>query len=168
MPDVTSLYDEDFFLWSKEQAEALRAAARGASNRPIDWQNVAEEIGDLGKSERRELASRVSVIIEHLAKLEYSHARNPRKGWHQTVRRERAEIDRILDDSPSLRREVPLLVVKEARRAIEIVIAELGNRGDLRPRSPGLSAKVSGTLCAYTPEQILGDWFPPEPARGGE
>ena len=44
MSEIRTLYDEDFFLWSKTQAEALRAAARGTTNLPIDWENVAEEI----------------------------------------------------------------------------------------------------------------------------
>jgi len=37
---------------SKQQAEALRAAARGGSNQQLDWENLAEEIESLGKSQR--------------------------------------------------------------------------------------------------------------------
>ena len=48
MTAVKSLYDEDFFAWSQQQAEALRAAARGGWNQPLDWHNLAEEIEDLG------------------------------------------------------------------------------------------------------------------------
>jgi Domain of unknown function DUF29 len=47
---ITTHYDEDFVAWSQQQAEALRAAARGGSNQVIDWQNLAEEIEGLGKS----------------------------------------------------------------------------------------------------------------------
>src|SRR5262249_9612563 len=71
---IKTLYDEDFLVWSRQQAKALRSAARGSSNQTLDWQNLAEEIEDLGKRERRELASRVSTIIEHLIKLARSPA----------------------------------------------------------------------------------------------
>jgi hypothetical protein len=71
MPDVKTLYDEDFVAWSEQQAEALRAAARTGSNQQLDWENLAEEIESLGRSQRRELRSRLSVIMEHLVKLEH-------------------------------------------------------------------------------------------------
>src|ERR1700722_5200578 len=96
MPDVKTLYDEDFVAWSQEQAEALRAAARSGSNQKLDWNNLAEEIDDLAKRERRELASRISTIVEHLVKLDHSPAREPRSDWRRTIRRTRIEIERIL------------------------------------------------------------------------
>ncbi len=52
MTDLKTLYDEDFVAWAEHQAEALRAAARGGSNQALDWENLAEEIEDLGKSLR--------------------------------------------------------------------------------------------------------------------
>jgi len=48
MSDVKTLYKEDFVAWSKEQAEALRSAARDGSNQKLDWENLAEEIEKLG------------------------------------------------------------------------------------------------------------------------
>jgi len=50
MTELSELYDRDFVLWSKEQAAALRRAK--ASNLPLDWENLAEEIESLGKSQR--------------------------------------------------------------------------------------------------------------------
>ena len=55
MTKVNELYDQDFFLWTKEQAEGLRHAK--ASNLPLDCENLAEEIESLGKSDRRQLTS---------------------------------------------------------------------------------------------------------------
>jgi hypothetical protein len=55
MTAVKSLYDEDFFAWSQQQAH-------GGSNYELDWENLAEEIEGLARSERRELASRLSLI----------------------------------------------------------------------------------------------------------
>jgi hypothetical protein len=164
MTDSTVLYDEDFVAWSRQQAEALRAAAKTGSNLRLDWENLAEEIEDLGKSTRRELGSRLSVILEHLMKLELSRAKNPRASWRQTIRRERAAIERLLDDSPSLRRELPDLAQKERRRIAGVVIADLNARRELTAPSPDAPhAAAEGDIGSYTAEQILEDWFPPDP-----
>ena len=76
------LYQEDFVRWSAEQARAIRDAAGARLNTPvpIDWENVAEEIESLGRSERTALRSRLAVIVEHLLKLQASPARQPRRG----------------------------------------------------------------------------------------
>jgi hypothetical protein len=169
MAEVKTLYNEDFFAWSQQQAEALRSTARGRSNQPLDWENLAEEIEDLGKSDRRELRSRLALIIEHLVKLDYSRARDPRRNWRETVRRERAEVERILEDSPSLRREIPDLIGKEVKKVTDLVITELEERGEVvRPVRGALRPKPHPERPLFTNEQILGDWFPPEtkkPAR---
>ena len=72
-----SLYDQDLVLWSEEQARELRAAANAGWNAPIDWENVAEEIESLGRSERHALASHLAIVIEHLMKLQASPATEP-------------------------------------------------------------------------------------------
>ncbi|MBV8094777.1 MAG: DUF29 domain-containing protein [Acetobacteraceae bacterium] len=99
-----TLYEQDFVLWTKAQSKALREAAAGG-NTALDWENLAEEIESLGRSERRELRSRIARIIEHLLKLEHSPAEAPRGGWKDTDRRERGEIELLLEDSSSLRQE---------------------------------------------------------------
>jgi hypothetical protein len=164
MSDLKALYDEDFFAWTKEQAEVLRSAARGGSNRKLDWENLAEEIEDLGKRERRELSSRLSAIIEHLVKLQESPAPDPRNGWRATIRRERTEIERVLKDNRSLRRQIPRLIKEAIPYAAREVIAELEDRGELASTTrTALKASSYLDLFSYTPDQILGDWFPPAP-----
>jgi hypothetical protein len=64
--------------WAEAQAEGLRRAAEAGSNLPLDWYNLAEEIESLGRSQRRELRSRLATIIEHLLKLQFSPAMEPR------------------------------------------------------------------------------------------
>lgn len=120
MPDdikSISSYEQDFSAWSLAQAEALRAArdvilsaGRRRADLPsvlqrLDWDNLAEEIEGLAKKDRREISSQITTIIEHLAKLEFSSAAPPRADWINTVQREREEVEDILRDSPSLRRE---------------------------------------------------------------
>ena len=92
LPSMGDLYDQDLVLWSEEQGRALREAAGAGWNAPIDWENVAEEIESLGKSERRALASHIEVVIEHLLKLQASPAAEPARGWRDTIRRTRRRL----------------------------------------------------------------------------
>src|SRR5262249_50062630 len=82
MPDGPR-YDDDFYAWTQYQAEVLRTMRR-ADNR-LDRERLAEEIDDLGKSERNTVRSQIVRIIEHLLKLEYSPARDPRSDWEASV-----------------------------------------------------------------------------------
>lgn len=106
MPEQADIYERDFVRWSEEQVSALRAAGAARPNLPLDWDHLAEEIDALGKSVRSELRSRLATIIEHLFKLEISSAIDPRPGWIETVRRERIEVEALLDDNPSLRADL--------------------------------------------------------------
>ena len=115
------LYEQDFFRWSEEQARALRAAGSMRINAPLDWENLAEEIESLGCSQRSELARRILLIVEHLMKLQASAAVDPRRGWRATIRRERALIAGLLDDSPSLRNAASELVARAVPRARGLV-----------------------------------------------
>lgn len=82
---AAQLYEEDFVRWTEQQSTALREAAGVGTNLPLDWENLAEEIESLGRSQRHEVRSRIAVIIEHLLKLEHSHAIDPRRGWIDTI-----------------------------------------------------------------------------------
>ncbi len=163
MSNAKRLYNEDFVLWSKEQAEALRAAARGETNRPIDWVNVAEEIDSLGRSDTRELASQIRRIIEHLPKLENSCALDPRPGWIASIDDARNEIDVLLGDSPSLRTGIVEVISTETKRAARKAINALREYGEL---DQAALARIQ--TAAYTEEEVLGDWFPPEPEPRAE
>ena len=78
-----SLYDEDFYAWTQQQAELLRRGAT-ASNR-LDYDLIAEEIEDLGKSELHACQSLCEHIIEHLLEIEYSGLDQPLKHWRREV-----------------------------------------------------------------------------------
>jgi hypothetical protein len=66
--------------------------------------------------------------------------------------------------SPSLQREVPDVASSEAGGAIELALEEIAARSELSSSlQQTLKAKAFLNLFTYTPEQILGDWFPPEP-----
>jgi hypothetical protein len=155
MATETDLYEDDFIGWTELQARALREAARHRTNLALDWEHLAEEIEDLGRSYRRALASQVGLVIEHLLKLEFSPATEPRQGWIETVARARAEIDRWLADEPGLRPRLPTIIEEERPRAARFAVKGLlGFSED----AAGVRARLQGGL--YTDEQIIGDWYP--------
>jgi hypothetical protein len=149
---MDSLYDQDLVLWAEQQGRELRAAAGAGWNAPIDWENVAEEIETLGRSERRSLASHITNVIEHLLKLQASPIGEPTRGWRDSVRHARTEIEDVLADSPSLRREVAAVIARQVPRARAIVRANLEDHGE-QPR-------IDLDAVSYTEQQVLGDWLP--------
>ena len=158
MTDLKTLYEQDTVAWSEQQAAALRAAAREGSNHLLDWENLAEEIESLGRSLRLGLRSQLVRIIQHLVKLAHSPAAEPRTGWRRTIRQARVEVDLILDDSPSLRRELPDFIKDATDRAVQLAIRDLEEHDELSRLELPILRKAS-----FTREQVLGDWFPEEP-----
>ncbi len=105
----------------------------------------------MGASERRTLASHIRTVIEHLMKLDASPAPQPRGGWREIIARARDDIETVLEDSPSLRRELPEIVVRQhrtARRAVSRALAEWNED------------TVVLDALTYNADQVLGDWFP--------
>ena len=93
-----TIYDDDFYSWTQRQADALRRR----SGNEIDWDNLAEEIESLGKSQAAELRSRYITLLLHLLKWRFQPDRRSRS-WEATIRRERREIDRHLSANPGLK-----------------------------------------------------------------
>ena len=91
-------YGDDLFTWVQEQVVLLRAGRLDE----IDAQNIAEELADVGKSERRALETAIAVLSQHLLKWDHQPARRSRS-WQLTIVEQRAEIINILEDSPGLR-----------------------------------------------------------------
>lgn len=158
MSDSNTLYDDDFVAWTEQQAKALRSAGRGNTNQPLDWENLAEEIESLGRSDRRELRSQIYRVIRHLAKLQFSPAAEPRQGWRESVRDGRRQAELVLDDSPSLKPLLERFVADENFAAIQRAISDLDEFGEV-DRATDRAIRQA----RYTVEQVLGDWFPPEP-----
>jgi hypothetical protein len=158
MAELRSLYDQDFVAWSKQQADALRTAARIGSNQSLDWENLAEEIEDLGKSARRELQSQIRRIVRHLLKLQHSPAKEPRRGWEESIVDARAEIEDLLEVSPSLRTRLDRDLERQTQRGVNLALRDLGRQQEI---DPATTARLRAT--SYTEEQILSDWFPDEP-----
>ena len=150
---MDALYDIDLVQWSEHQVALLRSLAAGEPiNESPDWQNIAEEIEALGKSQARELASRIATILEHLIKLQLSPTTDPRPGWRTTIRRERQEIEDLLADAPSLKRTIPAAIQRKLVPARDAVTQELNDRAE--------TPRLDPAALTFTPEQMLGTWLP--------
>lgn len=94
-------YEFDVFAWANEQAALIRARRFDL----LDIENIAEEILDVGKSEQREIASRMTVLLAHLLKWKFQ-PQFQGKSWRATIKTQRQAIADHLDDVPSLRQKL--------------------------------------------------------------
>lgn len=142
---MSDLYDEDFTLWTEQQAALLRRRAAGelVNDADLDWQNIAEEIESVGGNTRRELRNRMARLLQHLLKWQYQPEHRSRS-WRSTIRTQRQEIEDLLSDNPSLRSKLPELFLGAYPRARTDALDETGLL-DLPQTSP------------FTIEQALGD-----------
>ena len=148
MSQHAELYDTDFFLWTKQQAAALR----DGKLQDLDLENLAEEIESLGKSDRRALGSHLEGLVMHLLKWRYQpDRRQTGHSWASTIRTHRSEIDAIVEDSPSLRRALPDLLARRYSIARQRASDETG-----------LPLATFPTTCPWTIEQVVDAAFWPE------
>jgi len=99
---MSTLYDADTALWAEEQAQLLRRRAELTNSDELDWVHLAEEIEGVVASEKREVRSRLALIIQHLLKWQYQPALRSRS-WETTLHVQRRDLLAVLTDSPSLR-----------------------------------------------------------------
>jgi len=145
-PAAASLYDEDFAIWTAETARLLRACRFDE----VDIEHVAEEIEDMGKRDKRELHRRLTMLILHLLKWKWQLEKQTR-GWQATLLTQRAELDRLLEDSPSLRRAIPAAIAKVYPAVLRSAVLETG-----------LPPEIFPSQCPFSPDQILDREFLPE------
>ncbi len=92
-------YQHDILAWANEQAAFLRAGRFDL----LDIDHLADEIEDVGKSEQRELVSRMAVLLAHLLKWQFQPERRS-ASWRATIREQRKAVKRRLERTPSLAR----------------------------------------------------------------
>jgi hypothetical protein len=90
-------HDNDFYAWTQEQAYLLRTG----QFHQIDVANIAEEIEDMGRSEKRELESRLEILIMHLLKWQFQPNLSSRS-WQLTIKEQRIRLEKLLKENPSL------------------------------------------------------------------
>src|ERR1700723_1229460 len=92
------LYEQDFYAWANEQAALLRAGRVSDA----DLEHVADEIESMGRSEKRELVSRLKVLLTHLLKWQFQSTLRG-TSWRLTIEEQRREVAEHLSDDPSLK-----------------------------------------------------------------
>jgi len=152
-PPSVAGYDHDFYAWTQQQAAALRATTRAGAKLAVDWENVAEEIESLGRSDARELRSGIATIVEHFLKLEFAPTDLPRAGWEETVDRSREAFEKLIAESPSLRPSVVAWVENEHRGAAR---RAPGAAGTWRARGVGSCAGGPDRGTAIQPRRGVG------------
>lgn len=143
---MTTRYDSDFYGWTQEQANLLRS---GNLNQ-LDTQNLLEEIEAMGRSERRELESRLQVLFIHLLKWQYQSDRQGRS-WKLTIEEQRRKALRVLSENPSLKSRLP-----------EILEDAYGDAVIGAERETNITRSVFPATCPWTFEQIIAPDFYPE------
>jgi hypothetical protein len=115
------LYEQDFYQWTQEQTELMKAGALSQ----LDIPNLIEEIESMGRSEKRELRSRLTVLLMHLLKWDYQPDR--RSGsWKSTINTQRMDIDFVLKDNPSLKHNLEIVIDETYRVARQRAADETG------------------------------------------
>ena len=147
MGSNAELYEQDFFQWTQTTAALIRQGKWPE----VDSEYVAEELESLGKRDRRELASRLQVLVMHLLKWHYQPERRIEgHSWRSTIRTQRLQLRLLLRDSPSLRPQVPTYVA-------DLYPAARAEAGD----ETGLPETTFPQECPWTAEQLLDDDFWP-------
>lgn len=146
-------YKEDFYAWTVAQGGRLRRAAAHDITGGLDWENLAEEIETLGRSEQNALESAIRRVVEHVLKLEFSPAAEPRRGWEESVEEHRQRIPMVLRNSPSLRRHLPKMLSDAWPPARRAAVRSL--------KRDRIDPEIIPKTCPYTLDQILDeDWWP--------
>lgn len=150
--DVT-VYEEDFYSWTRQQADALRRAAELRVNLPIDWELVAEEIESMGPEQAFALESALTRALEHLLKQEFSPATDPRTGWQDEVLNHRLEVEKRLRWNAGPKSQLPALFAEAWTDARRLAVRKLAR--------DGLTDADLPAGCPYTMDQVRDpDWWP--------
>ena len=145
-PQPGELYEQDFYAWIEERVGALRS---GQTQR-LDMENLAEEMEDMGRSQRRAVKSALIIILSHL--LKYRHQPNRRtNSWRAAIREHRRRARDELADSPSLRPYSERMLDDYYQDAREAAADE-----------SGLPITTFPAACPFALEQVLDRNFLPE------
>lgn len=140
------LYNTDYLKWIQTTVEKLRVQDYSS----IDWENVIDEIEDMGRSERKSLKSNLIVVLTHL--LKWQHQPDFRSGsWKGSIVEHRRRIREALKDSPSLKPYLEEVFAQCYWDAVELASAETELPVETFPQE-----------CPYTSAEVLDSSFLPE------
>lgn len=140
------LYETDYVQWVETTVEHLRQGHYDE----IDWDNLIDEIEDMGRSERHRLKSNLVVVLLHLLKWQYQSEK--RSGsWEASLLEHRRRIREALQTSPSLKPYLETILAESYTAATKQAKAETGFPPETFP-----------AVCLYDVAAILDDDFLPD------
>ena len=142
----TTEHDQDFYRWTQNQARLLKTGRLSE----LDVEHLAEEIEEMGRSERRALESRLKVLLTHLLKWQHQPSHRGRN-WMLTIKEQRRAIAHLLKASPSLKNHLDSIL----QDAYELAILAAA-------RETGLDESAFPPTCPWQPDQVLDTDFLPE------
>jgi Domain of unknown function DUF29 len=141
-----SLYDQDFYAWTKEQARAVH----NKSWDKVDVEHLVEEIESWGSEQEHAVESHFANLLEHLLKWRYQPKRRV-KSWRQSILVARQRTARRLKRNPSLRSRLPFLLIDAYIDARALAASQTELPLDMFPDQ-----------CPWTLEQLQDADFLPE------
>jgi len=141
----TSAYEKDFCAWADTNVRLLRLGRFSE----IDVEHIAEELEGMTRSERRELGSRLAVLMAHLLKWRFQPERRS-ESWRSAIDVQRGDIADLLEESPSLRHGIDERIGRAYAKAIRLASGETG-----------LSRSTFPEECPFTIDQLLDEAFWP-------
>ncbi len=143
-----SLYDKDYYLWIEQQVKCLRSHQLGA----LDVDALIDELGDMGRSEKRAMRSTITIVLMHLLKYQFQPEQRSRS-WDATLIEHRLRLRDIFTDSPSLKR---------CAQDAEIFQQCYEDACKRASRETGLAESVFPAACPYSLGQVLAESFLPD------
>jgi hypothetical protein len=137
--------EADYARWCDEQGALLRSGKLDA----IDRENLAEEIESLGRSERREIESRLNILLLHLLRWKFQSEKR-KSGWKGSILEASRQLRRILAESPSLK-NYPAQILREEYEIARLKAAD----------ETGLGEDNFPQECPFTMDDIFDETFLP-------
>ena len=140
-----ALYETDYLQWLDATAAAIKQGNLDA----VDWDNLLEEIEDMGRRERKSFKSNLIILLIHLLKWQYQPQQRS-NSWKGSIVEHRRRILDFLEESPSLRPFFDEILARAYQDAVDQAEAETGLPRDTFPAS-----------CPYQPASIIKKGFLP-------
>jgi hypothetical protein len=142
-------YECDYYGWIQHNVRAIRERRL----KEVDWPNVAEELEDMGKSERRALRSQLARLISHLLKWRYQPEgrRISEHSWRASIVDARRGVRELVDESPSFKPQLPQMFSAAYGHGVAQAASETNLPMDTFPQT-----------CPWPLEEVMADDFWPE------
>ena len=139
-------YENDFYSWTQEQAELLKHGRFS----DLDIANLIEEVESMGRSEKRELESRLTMLLLHLLKWKYQEVRRGRS-WQLSIDEQRIQFEETLSENPGLKPQLDEIV----KKAYKLAVIKAA-------RETKISKSIFPESCPWTLAQFIEDGFYPD------